>query len=133
MKWPGCSDLRVVREQLGKSQSEFAAMLGISVRAVQSYEQGWRGVPVGVRKLAALFYYFSWRSRQGYLSPCWEAMDCDPAIRKRCAVHQLRAGEFCWLFNGYEPTPRSKRVATCEGVKRPCDRCLMTQCWVPRS
>lgn len=33
---------RDVRDQLGLTQKELANRLGVSVRAVQSWEQGWR-------------------------------------------------------------------------------------------
>ena len=45
-----CSIL-AVREALGRSQSQLADMLGVSVRAVQSYEQGWRTCPPNLQKL----------------------------------------------------------------------------------
>jgi putative transcriptional regulator len=35
-------DPRSVREQLGLTQREFAEQVGVSIRAVQSWEQGWR-------------------------------------------------------------------------------------------
>ncbi|MDH4317770.1 MAG: helix-turn-helix domain-containing protein, partial [Desulfobulbaceae bacterium] len=36
------------RAKLGKTQKELAELLGISLKAVQSYEQGWRSVPLHV-------------------------------------------------------------------------------------
>lgn len=35
-------DPRTVRDQLGLTQKELAEQLGLTVRAVQSWEQGWR-------------------------------------------------------------------------------------------
>ncbi len=35
-------DVKAVRHQLGKSQSEFAAMIGVSVSTLQNWEQGRR-------------------------------------------------------------------------------------------
>ena len=34
-----------MRHYLKKSQNELARLLGISTRAVQSYEEGWRNIP----------------------------------------------------------------------------------------
>jgi putative transcriptional regulator len=39
-------DVKAVRERLGKSQSEFATMIGVSVATLQNWEQG-RRRPVG--------------------------------------------------------------------------------------
>ena len=37
--------IRLIRRLLGRTQQELAHALGISTKAVQSYEQGWRKVP----------------------------------------------------------------------------------------
>ena len=39
LKWP---DAAAVREKLGLTQSQFAAMIGISIRTLQNWEQGHR-------------------------------------------------------------------------------------------
>jgi putative transcriptional regulator len=39
-------DVRAIRQRLGKSQSEFALMIGVSVSTLQNWEQG-RRVPEG--------------------------------------------------------------------------------------
>jgi len=39
LRWP---DARVVREKLGLTQSQFAALIGISPRTLQNWEQGHR-------------------------------------------------------------------------------------------
>ena len=35
-------DVKAIRQRLGKSQSEFAAMLGVSISTLQNWEQGRR-------------------------------------------------------------------------------------------
>lgn len=40
------ADVAAIREKLGKSQSEFARMIGVSVATLQNWEQG-RRVPQG--------------------------------------------------------------------------------------
>jgi putative transcriptional regulator len=35
-------DVKAIRQQLGKSQSEFASMIGVSVSTLQNWEQGRR-------------------------------------------------------------------------------------------
>jgi putative transcriptional regulator len=39
-------DVKAIRERLGKSQSEFALMIGVSLSTLQNWEQG-RGAPEG--------------------------------------------------------------------------------------
>jgi len=39
-------DVRAIRQRLGKSQSEFALMIGVSISTLQNWEQG-RRVPEG--------------------------------------------------------------------------------------
>ncbi len=36
------ADVRAIRERLGKSQSEFALMIGVSISTLQNWEQGRR-------------------------------------------------------------------------------------------
>jgi putative transcriptional regulator len=36
------ADIKAIREKLGKSQSEFALMIGVSVSTLQNWEQGRR-------------------------------------------------------------------------------------------
>ena len=38
----GAEDVRAIRNRLGKSQSEFALMIGVSVSTLQNWEQGRR-------------------------------------------------------------------------------------------
>jgi len=38
----GAEDVRAIRTRLGKSQSEFALMIGVSVSTLQNWEQGRR-------------------------------------------------------------------------------------------
>ena len=38
------------RKKLNKTQKEIAQLLGLSVKAVHSYEQGWRNIPAHVER-----------------------------------------------------------------------------------
>jgi len=77
------ADLRRVRGLLGKSQSEMAALLGISTRAVQSYEQGWRPSPAYQFQAGDLCWLFP-------PSPCSELRGASwedrIAVCEKCAV-----------------------------------------------
>ena len=39
-----------IRKKLNKTQKQMAQLLGTSVKAVHSYEQGWRKVPAYVER-----------------------------------------------------------------------------------
>lgn len=39
-----------LRAKLGKTQKALAELLGVSLKAVQSYEQGWRAIPMHVER-----------------------------------------------------------------------------------
>ena len=39
-----------MRKHLGKTQKELAELLGVSVKSVSSYEQGWRNIPPHVER-----------------------------------------------------------------------------------
>jgi DNA-binding XRE family transcriptional regulator len=91
-------DLHGIRRALGKTQEQMAQLLGVSTRAVQSYEQGWRPVPPHVQKMAVFLLCAS--RRKGRAEPCWRIRRCSPATRAGCPAHQLKEGELCWLVIG---------------------------------
>lgn len=50
-------ELRQIRHRLGHSQAGLAGELGVSIRAVQSWEQGWRRVPPNIALLLRILRY----------------------------------------------------------------------------
>ena len=124
-------DIREVRDRLGKTQAELAAMLGTSVRAVSSYEEGWRNASAPVHKLAALFCYLDWRREHGSLGPCWELRGCSPETRDQCVVYELDAGDLCWLFDGHDGPPVTNCPRRPSGTS--CGECPMVTPWLPRA
>ena len=122
------ADLRRVRGLLGKSQSEMAALLGISTRAVQSYEQGWRPTAPYVQRAAALFWFLSRRKDKPKAPPCWRVRKCDAAARAACPAYQFQAGDLCWLF---PPSPCSElRGASWEDRIAVCEKCAVMRSWL---
>ena len=87
------------RNFLKKSQSQMATLLGISVRAVQSFEQGWRNIPASVER-QMLFLLSLKISSIVERKPCWEIRGCPDEWRVNCPAWELKAGEICWLING---------------------------------
>ncbi len=113
-------DLRSIRQALDKTQGEMAALLSISTRAVQSYEQGWRPVPPHVRKMAAFLLCVS-RRHKGRVVPCWQIRKCSRRERAACPAHQLGEGELCWLVTG-DACPLDKEISAEEKAER-CANC----------
>jgi len=88
-----------LRLWLKKTQEELGQLLGISVQAVRSYEQGWRPVPVHVER--HLLFLVSRRSAApGSSKPCWIVRDCPQAVRKACPAWEFQTGEICWFITG---------------------------------
>jgi DNA-binding XRE family transcriptional regulator len=87
------------RKKLGKTQREIAELLGTSLKAVHSYEQGWRNVPVHVER--QLLFLFSKKLRNsGKLSPCWKVKKCLPDQKRLCPAWEFKTGDLCWFING---------------------------------
>ena len=123
----GFCELPAARKALGKSQSEFAKLLGISIRAVQSYEQGWRPTPPYVQKLAAMLLFLEWRKGRKSVQPCWKVRRCDGEARSQCTAFLMQAGDVCWMLGescpGGEITRGDKKLSSCR-------TCPVTQAWL---
>ena len=121
-------DLPTIRKSLGLSQSEFAKLLGLSIRAVQSYEQGWRPTPIYVQKLAAALLFLNWRKTRKSIKPCWKTNNCDPDSRATCQTYQMRAGDLCWMLgqtchHGPAGQPADEKLHACR-------QCAVTKPWL---
>jgi transcriptional regulator with XRE-family HTH domain len=89
-----------LRAALGKSQRELAELLGLSLKAVESYEQGWRKVPAHVERL---LYFLLFKLNEDEIEagePCWESKDCPDSSRSKCVAFAAKEGSFCWFFTG---------------------------------
>ncbi len=88
-----------IRKKLDKLQREIANLLGISLKAVCSYEQGWRTIPAHAeRQLLFLLSRKGTRGREN--SNCWDLRNCPEERRNACPAWEYNAGEFCWFING---------------------------------
>ena len=87
------------RKLLGKTQKEMAEILGVSIKAVHSYEQGWRSVPAHVERQ---MYFLLTRRRSSDMQhkPCWTIKKCPPRRKKLCPAWEFQAGQLCWFING---------------------------------
>ena len=88
-----------IRKKLNKTQKQMAELLGTSMKAVHSYEQGWRSIPGHVERQAFFLISRSRGSDKGR-KPCWTIMKCPPERKKQCPAWEFRSGKLCWFING---------------------------------
>jgi DNA-binding XRE family transcriptional regulator len=88
-----------IRYYLGKTQLQMAQLLGVSLKAIQSFEQGWRKVPVHTER-QSLFLLALKKSPLSKTRPCWSVKKCPVTIRRTCPAWEFEAGQVCWLING---------------------------------
>lgn len=93
-------NLKAIRLELGLSQADLAHLVGFSVRAIQSCEQGWRK-PGPALERAVLLLLMSKRNREPMSQRrCWEVMDCPPERRQKCITFRTGQGHLCWFLSG---------------------------------
>jgi len=92
-------DFIAIRKKLAKTQKEVSILLGISLKAVCSYEQGWRTIPGHVER--QLLFLLS-RKRKIYTENknCWELKNCPEEKMKACPAWEFNSGKFCWFISG---------------------------------
>ena len=89
----------VARRKLDKTQKEMSQLLGVSVKAIYSYEQDWRSIPAHVER--QVFFLLSRKKRRQNLPRyCWSIKKCPPKRRNECPAYEYKAGRFCWMING---------------------------------
>jgi len=92
-------DFSKIRHNWAKSQAEMSRLLGISVKAVQSFEQGWRQIPMHVER-QLLFLLSLKQNTHESQKPCWILRKCLKEVREKCPAWEFRSGHQCWLING---------------------------------
>lgn len=88
-----------IRLSLGKTQSQMAKLLGTSLKAIQSFEQGWRDIPVHTER-QVLFLLAMKKPRPKKVGPCWVMRKCSMETRQRCPAWEFQTGHLCWFING---------------------------------
>ncbi len=94
-----------IRKALSKTQRELAELLGTSLKAIHSYEQGWRNIPVHVER-QLLFMVTQQRGEPIIRKACWTLKKCPPERKRQCPAWEFNAGKLCWFVSG----------TLCEGV-----------------
>ena len=108
------------RQQLGKTQKQLSELLGTSLKAIQSFEQGWRKVPVHIER--QILFLLALQNHKGKESPpCWEIQSCPPETRGDCPAWEFKAGNLCWFING--TICQGKSRVSWSGKMKVCQKC----------
>jgi len=107
-----------IRRFLGKTQKELAQLLGVSLKAVQSFEQGWRKIPVHVER-QILFLLVQKNTTIAKAPTCWDDLNCPDELREKCPAWEFNTPNLCWFING----------TVCGGTVHKDWREKMKSCW----
>lgn len=88
-----------IRRQLGKTQKQMAQLLAISQKAIESFEQGRRNIPVHIER-QLFFLVVSMNSQNTKSRPCWDIKKCPIKIKRNCPAWEFQIGHLCWFING---------------------------------
>ncbi|MGD8881459.1 MAG: helix-turn-helix transcriptional regulator [Desulfobacterales bacterium] len=92
-------EFKELRTKLKKTQAQMGQLLGVSLKAVHSYEQGWRKVPAAVER-QMYFLTVKQNTKNRKVKACWQLKDCSPEQKTKCPAWEFGAGELCWFING---------------------------------
>ncbi|MFV0439169.1 MAG: helix-turn-helix domain-containing protein [Desulfopila sp.] len=104
-------EFRKSRKNLGKTQKQLAELLGMSLKTIHSYEQGWRTIPSHIER-QLYFLLIQQRGRNNILTPCWEKKSCSQ--KEECPAWEFQSGHLCWFLCGtlcectHDSTSRNK-------------------------
>jgi hypothetical protein len=92
-------EFKSFRQRMSKTQKQMGQLLGISLKAVSSYEQGWRSISTPVER--QMFFLLSRvEGNQKGRKSCWVIKKCPPETKKQCPAWEFKAGKLCWFING---------------------------------
>ncbi|MEE8431860.1 MAG: helix-turn-helix transcriptional regulator [Candidatus Desulfatibia sp.] len=92
-------EFKSFRHRMNKTQRQMAQLLGTSIKAIHSYEQGWRNIPVYVER-QMLFLISRMKENSKDRKPCWVIKKCPSEIKKQCPAWEFQTGNLCWFING---------------------------------
>ena len=87
-----------LRKRLNKSQAQMAQLLGVSLKAIHSYEQGWREIPTHAER--QILFLTAMHRKKGPQKSCWVIKQCPTERKKTCPAWEFKAGKMCWFING---------------------------------
>jgi DNA-binding XRE family transcriptional regulator len=91
-------EFKQLRKKMKKTQKQMAQLLGVSLKAIHSYEQGWRTVPPAVER--HMYFLLSRLKQVNSQKPCWDVKNCPEERKEDCPAWEFRSGELCWLVSG---------------------------------
>lgn len=103
------------RKRLGKTHKQLATLLGVSLKAIHSYEQGWRSIPTRIER-ELLFLVINQRKAGNQLVPCWDQKNCQQ--KDDCSAWEFQSGHLCWylystLCEGTSELPYKEKLKVC--------------------
>lgn len=88
-----------LRKKLKKTQKQISQLLGTSLKAIHSYEQGWRTIPPHAERQILFLTAMKNRADHGKKA-CWAIKKCSREQKEQCPAWEFRAGDLCWFING---------------------------------
>ena len=92
-------EFSLCRIELNKTQKQLSQLLGTSLKAVASYEQGWRNIPSYIER-QLLFLLFMEKQGLKTQKPCWTVKQCPTEQKEQCPAWEFNSGKLCWMING---------------------------------
>jgi len=93
-------NIKAIRQELGTTQAELAQLVGFSLRAIQSCEEGWRH-PGPALETLVLLLLIAHRNGGGMRTfRCWEIKDCPEDRCRQCITFRTGQGHLCWFLSG---------------------------------
>jgi predicted transcriptional regulator len=85
----------LIRKKMNRTQKQLAELLGVSLKAIHSYEQGWRKIPLHIER--QLWFLIYQKKKQDGISsePCWERKSCE--MKDECSAYEFQCGDMCWF------------------------------------
>jgi hypothetical protein len=93
-------EFQTIRSRLKKTQREMARLLGISLKAVESYEQGCRQIPANIERIVYFLLFKLHPRRIKKMEVCWIRKKCPSETRRNCVAWIAGEGFFCWFMTG---------------------------------
>ena len=111
-----------IRKKLDKTQKELAILLGISLKAVCSYEQGWRTIQNHVER-QLIFLMAKKLHPQEETRNCWDIQNCPEEKKQQCPAWEFNSGDLCWYIGGTicDDSPHT----TWEKKMEMCKKCVV--------
>lgn len=116
-----------IRVYLKKTQRQLAALLGTSVKAVQSFEQGWRNITPHAER--QLLFLLSAAAQTNSEKSCWQVRKCTGAMKQQCPAFEFHQGRRCWFVNG--TICRGKAAKSWPEKMVKCRKCSFFQSVMP--